>query len=610
MIKKVSKEKENNFIEETEKFIKKILKNEGWDTLYKLSIEWDINKHLILSKIDPYNWRINIQIDRNSKNIIENISNLTKMKIQQPYLKALYFNLKKVKGQWDYCPGDIYYLESILDGITVGLKKANLNDKHIKKYYLYVASLFIELICNSSIALKTLDTYFLEGMEVWYTTQVYLLQKANNYDYYSIFINSLFRLCQLPKVAEKISSRLSKNYKNLYNESINLVKSLLKGDEDVEKDTIFTIWEGKAAKKDLDYISLALMKKELWREKATKFAEIIGKYQKKNLNDIPELVILASPLEKMKNDENFRRAIIREGLNKGSAMLYADRFEILDEIYKKEAEKIIIELTNKKYTYTFNYPIFYMRKKRIEDSRDIENIEWGRTIIVENKNEPNLWLFKSETPYLHHYELSHELTTKTKNLQDLLFIIDASRSMSWTGVPLDESKYDISVRVLYSCINYLEKNKIAPYLKYGLIMFGDKKKTFWSGWKKYEELNLLKKSLFEKYGSTTTILLADKVKKAVSSNPRNFLTIMITDGEIYNKKEAKAACMSIIKRNNDFILFQIRSNSSFAREMEENGATVIYINNPKDLVKIAIKKVETKYPNKKVLGGKDGIYYF
>jgi CBS domain-containing protein len=125
-------------------------------------------------------------------------------------------------------------------------------------------------------------------------------------------------------------------------------------------------------------------------------------------------------------------------------------------------------------------------------------------------------------------------------------------------------------------------------------MFSDPGKTRWSGWKYYNELDELKKLLFEDYHGRTTILDADKVEEAYSSKHDNFLVLMTTDGEIFNP-EAKEACRKVIENGNDFVIFQTMSRSEFAEYMRKHGATVVYVDKPEDLVGLVLRKVGEKY---------------
>jgi hypothetical protein len=586
----------------TEEFVRRFLEKEGWDVLYKLSITRENTPQLIEASINKDTWDIRLTLDHNFEAEIRKIVEEEKINIVNPEKKIVAAALKHEKSHWEVCPIDIEYLEAILDGTSRGLKNSGLfDDNEIKEYTPYVVNMFTDIIVNSVIGLKEYEKDFLEGIELFYLKEAYLARKSNNEPYYyAIFVDTQMKMYQNSDRARELAKKFIKDYSEVEKASRSAIK-IFTNEHIGEK-----MFEGKADETDKKFAIKALEDRLKWKEKARDFAYLMSKYVKNNLDDIKMRIPLTPLIDKMMKDKDFRREVIRKGLERGSSLLYVDNFERFDEIYKKVASEIVIEFLEKNEEAP-KLPIFYMKRKRVEENDSFEEIEWGRTIFVDVGEQEEVWLFKRESPY----EIDLECTSDSGSFEDLLFIVDTSSSMGWSGRPLDGSKYDMALRAIYSVLSYLEKIGKAPYLKYGLIMFSDPGKTGWSGWKSYNELDELKRHLFEDYHGGTTILDADKVEKAYSSKHDNFLVLMTTDGEIFNS-EAKEACRKVIENGNDFVIFQTMSRSEFAEYMEKHGAAVVYVDKPEDLVGLVLRKVGEKYSpiiidrRKNTIGG--GIY--
>jgi hypothetical protein len=581
----------------TEEFIRKFLEKEGWDVLYKLSITRENTPHLIEAAIDNFSWVINLVLDPEFETKIRKIVSEERINILNPEEKILAATLRHEKSHWEVCPIDIEYLEAILDGTSLGLKASGLFDgDEIKNYTPYVANMFADIIVNSVVGLKGYEKDFLEGIELFYLKEAYLARKNNKEPYYyAIFVDTQMKIYQNSDRARKLAKKFTKNYGEVEKASRSAIK-IFTNEHIGEK-----MFEGKADETDKKFAIKALEDRLKWKEKAKDFAYLMSKYVKNNLDDIKMRIPLNPLIDRMVKDKDFRREVIKRGLERGSSLLYGDKFEIFDEIYKEAASEIVIEFFKKNEGEAQKLPIFYMKRERVEENASFEEIEWSRTIFVDAGGQEEVWLFKRKVPY----EIDLEGTSDSGSFEDLLFIVDTSPSMEWSGKPLDGSKYDMALRAIYSVLNYLEKIGKAPYLKYGLIMFSDPGKTRWSGWKYYNELDELKKLLFEDYHGRTTILDADKVEEAYSSKHDNFLVLMTTDGEIFNP-EAKEACRKVIENGNDFVIFQTMSRSEFAEYMRKHGATVVYVDKPEDLVGLVLRKVGEKYSP--IIVARGGIY--
>jgi hypothetical protein len=585
---------------DTERFIREYLKKQGWDILYKLSITRENTEHLIEAAIDNYTWNINLRLDPNFEAKIRKIVNKEIINIVDPEKKTVAAVVKHEKSHWDACPIDIEYLEAILDGTSVGLKNSGLfDDNEIKQYTPYVANMFCDIIVNSIVGLKENDEDFLEGIELLYLQEACLARNSgqlilenilrrdnkNNVNYYAIFVDAQMKIYQHSERARSLAKKFGGDYEEVNKASKDVIK-ILTNEHIAEK-----MSEGKADETDKRFALQALEDRLHWKRKSMEFASMMAKYLKNNLDNMKRRIKLNPLIDKMTKDDNFRREVIRKGLEKGSSLLYTDDFEYFDEIYKSVADEIVLEFLKKGKEEVPRLPLFYMKRRRIEEGDSFEGIEWGRTIFVDTGKQTDVWLFKGQVPY----QIDIEGLSDSGSFEDLLFMVDVSGTMGWSGEPLDGSRYDMALRSIYSVLNYLENTGKGHYLKYGLIMFSDPRKTMWSGWKSYSELEELKRHLFKDYQGRDTILDEDKVRETYTSKHDNFLALMVTDGDIHNPEEAKYVCKKLIEDGNDFVIFQIRFRSEFAEYMRRNGAAVVNVDKPEDLVGLILRKVGERY---------------
>lgn len=559
-----------------ENIIKKYLKNEGWDTLYKLEMKRGRTKYLIEGGVDKYDWEINFVIDPGYENKVKEIVASEKLDIPRPEEKLAYNVAKHEFSHWDTCPFDVEYYEEILEGVSKGLDRAGFNKKDIEHYSFEVANQFMDIIVNSIAACK--DKEFVVGRGLKYLTVAHANKKKCTKGF-ALFADCQMKLYQNQDFFRKLAERFCKDYKEIKEESKKII-SLLTTNHISKKAFSNTLDE-----QDKEFVVEQLEKRDEWGRKAKEFAQIVAKYVKEMEEEVGD-----SFSERFKKDEEFRREVIRKGLEKGHELKYAGEFDVFDEKYMAVAEEIVMEFLRDDRE-TPKFPLFYMRKKRLEEGDELRNVAWERTIFIDKNGEEDVWLYKKEVPY----EVEEGGMVGKGSFEDILFIVDTSSSMGWRK-PLDGSKYDLAIRSVYGAIKYLESVGKAYNINYGLIQFGWRGKTSWSGWKGYFDLDDLKRQLFSGYQNAgETILDGEKVEEAMHTSEDNFLAFMTSDGNIHNPKEALKACKEVINAGNDFVLLQIQSDNLFASSLSKSGAVVKHIKDPNDLVGLVLKKVKDKY---------------
>ncbi len=556
-----------------EEIIKNYLKRKGWDIVYKVDISRKKEKYLIYAQISRDDWKISIRVDEGYEDRAKDIGK--KYGVDKlPELMATSSAYHEY-GHWDKCPFDIDYFEEILDGVSKGLKEVGIDKDKIEVRALDIANAFMDFLVNSMYAFE--DEEFKMGIGSLYLTVGVISKKFS--DGYALFVDVQSKLYQDKKLFRKLSQKFGR-YRKIREDSKRLLSVLL------------TPYLAKKAfsnnlnEEDKKLILELLEDRSKWREKAREFAKIMAKYDIRE----DESKLLDSPFtRKMREGSGFRREVIRRGLEKGHKLEWVNEFEIFDETYEMVSEEIILKFLKEK-EHSPLFPIFWMKKERIEGEDKLENIAWERTIFVERGKEEEVWLYRKRVPYA--IEIGPEI--KLESFEDILFIYDVSGSMGWSGKPLDGSKYDLAIRSVYGVIKYLERIGKAFHLNYGILLFSDT--TSWSGWKGYWEIEEIKRALFKGYQGGNTGLEKKKVEEALETSKDNFLALMLSDGEFnINPSEALRACEKIIERGNDFVLLQFQSNDEFSSRLKEMGAIVKHIDRAEDLIGLVLERVKEKY---------------
>ena len=296
-------------------------------------------------------------------------------------------------------------------------------------------------------------------------------------------------------------------------------------------------------------------------------------------------------------DPETRKKILRRALAKGrqpgpAGMPYAASFESFEAAYDLAAEEIVVQYFQEDGDSELPvFDLFWMQNRKLEDGDSLSRkINWSKTLFSPKPGSAEPWLYAHEVPY----QIDEELLPGKRSLEDMLFVVDVSGSMGWTGQPLDGSKYDLSLRSIFGCIKSLERLGRAAHAQYGLILFSSS--TAFSGWEGYYCLDKFKKLVFTGYQGQGTELDAAAVQRALQSNQNPFLTLLITDGEIYNHDAAAAAIQKLLGTGHDVVQFSIQGDTQFSRTIRGYGAQIVPVTTPEDLAGLIIEKIKRRYP--------------
>ncbi len=630
--------------------IRSQLAERGWDVLYKLNVERKETQNIFDASMNQRTWHIDVTVDPEFEEKLGKIARDSGLNISAPVQKALRGIVDHEMGHWELCPSDIVYLESMLNSVSKGLSSGGLSEQEVKQYSPYAANMFSDAVINCS---HMRDQDFSEAYGLLQASRVYTSPNSQKNgqplisDYFGLFTDLQMKLVRGDKSLRELAERYVADYPALAKTSEQLL-GILVGKELAKK-----AFSDSLTEEDMDDVAYILKDRSSWDKKSKRFARVIAPYIKDQIEDMkknqplmPMLSGVGEPGNKSKgsgnNDsegsetkgsENAKR-IIKQGLDRleseaegekkseekeegkeaakggkkesdeelgrkigekvsgsqgGTEMGYAARHEVYDELYKRRAGQIVVNFLDNGEGAP-SVTLFHMAKRRMNGEEKLDNtVAWEKTIFV--NEEP--WLFKKDMPF----DITSPGPSSKGSYEDILFMMDVSGSMGWSDTPLDGSRYDMAIRTVYSVINYLEKSGKAPFLNYGLLQFSYD--TTWSGWKSYHQTKSLTEGLFTGFQGGGTVLEPRKVEAADSRPGKHFLTIMVTDGEITNPDEAFRACSKVaLDHKNDFVLFQIESESTFGRKMQEIGVPVIQIDKPEDLIGITLDIVRSKYASR------------
>ncbi len=603
--------------------VQSLLHRERWDTVYKLTVDREKEmKQLFTGMMNSDTWELKIVLDEKFESKEAEVLAKTKLQVDEPYQKLARALARHELGHWMHCPLDASYVPLLFDAVSNGLKEASFDESEIAQSAPYVMNMFSDTLVNM---LEGKDSEYSEGQTTIYNTFFYTGMDRSGHvpEYFSMFVDTWMNFIGKSKVERNLVKDFAGDYKKVEAVSRELLESIM-GKTLAERTISNSLNEVER-----EQVRDTLRDTSKWHKMAQDYARIMAPYVKDEAKDMEGRISLTPMIGKMmegegrkqmikkllegkgKEDQNKDKSQVQPGpgpeqngdydrarrmINKAKRHLddpvmdNFQKYEVFDEAYKMAAGEIVLKFIKPEGVDEAAFPMFYTKTTLTEKlPGNTNNIDWGRTMIV---NDSKMLLSRKENPFT----ISGGMNGPG-SFEDIVFIVDNSGSMGWEGRAFDDSKYDMALRAIYSSLNYLEKCGKAPYIRYGVLQFGWRDRTTWSGWVGYNELDTFKSQLFEKYqNSGETVLDPGKVSKTNEDTRRHFLGIMVSDGELHNAPEAAAAVNRVIGNNNDFILLQIQQDANdFSRSIARAGATIVKVDEPKDLVGLTLTVVKNTY---------------
>ncbi len=572
---------------DTELIIREFLSKKNWDMLYQSNIlRKDMDNGVIDAHIDMLKWVITLEFDNKFEEKIRYHNAKCGFNFDNPIKKTIEMVLEHEMNHWKICPGDIVYLEMLMDTVSKGLEDGGLKKADIPTVTPYMSNFFSDIIINSiaSVDRNYTDGFFLlYGQRLNSTHKQSIFSQINKNSSNTDLVFDIFCDVQAKIFGNTVNERSiveigTSNYNRVKDYVTKLLCAL---SSPIHANDIYS---KKIDAKSTDELLSKFKKEDNWGPMAYTTAKLLAPlFNNINEEKLDEMFPLSGPIKKFVEDKNYRKMVVENGIGRGSELKYIKKFENYDEQYRKKAGIIVIE-SNADSEEKHSLTICKMGLDEA-DKNNPSSIYWPNTIIAGDQ----LLLNQKPLPF----NMNFEGNTLVGSMQDILFIVDTSGSMDWSGYPFDNSKYDLSLQSFYAMVNYLEKIKKASFLNYGLIQFSNN--TIWSKWHSYYELDNVKKALFDMYEGNRTHLDPKILNEALKTKRDKFMAVMISDGEIENSRDVINSCTEMISEGNDFILLQIASRDNFANQIASKGGTVVNIDNPKDMINLVLSATKRKY---------------
>jgi len=572
-----------------------------FNNIYALRTSRKPSGDLFDASINRYTWSITLNLDPKFEERFLDIMNRTGRTVARPLETLVGGVVEHEVGHWNQCPKDIVYGEMILSSVSRGLKKYGMAEQDIVAATPYVANMFCDVVTNCLTGSKSFGI----GRGLVYTVRAHAVSADNPSleDYYVLFVDCQMKFRDPANPFRDIGRKYNSNYLNLEATSKRLLASVTSG---AIADKAFG---AELTDNDRKTAEAMLSKERNWSNASADFAEIIAPHILNKQQSMEENIKLMPIFRMFLRDERFRGRVLEQGLerengkhaleessNAGSTLSYINNTEVFDLVYRQAAGKIVLDFVGCGAEIAKpKFDLFHMENERIDESYSLpRNIAWDRTIIVGRNGREQMQLFKKASPY----EINLEVDgPKGGSMDDLLFVVDTSGSMGWDMKPFDNSKYDMCLRTFYSVDKYLEMSRKSAEINYGLIQFGATGRTSWSGWQSCMQREMLRKQMFTGYQHAgETVLDGDKIDAALRTR-KNFLAMVITDGQFSNEDSAIRSLMKIMRANNSMVLFELVNESGLKGYVEREGGTVIHLNRPDDLVGVNLQIVSQKYKN-------------
>jgi hypothetical protein len=567
-----------------EETTRKILHDEKWDVTHQLKLDTSKKIRSAVNACIDSKWVIHINLDKDFENIASDLSKKGHVNSTDPAGDAIYAVVKHEEDHLKKCPMGIRFIASCADGVSSGLARAGFTRDEIVSHSPNVANMFFDTVVNCE---NYSDGRFVKGIGIVHMTRMRggalgsFLDFKRDCGYYAMFADAQMKFLGITSDERALVENNTLNYKKFEPVSKALLACLL-GDDMAEKSFAGTISEKERES--------ALAKFENyggWEVAAARYAEIIAPFVKGKLDDMNKKIDPNGTMNDPFKDKDKLREMIRRSRDKGGNAFYATKYDVCDAIYEREAKEIVANFIKSGGEAALSTSISSTRVRRLDKKEMPTRIAWAKTQILGE----DMQLFRKETQV----STSNPCEISPGSYKDLLFMIDTSSSMDWSGKPLDNSKYDMCIRSFYGTLKYLEAVHKASYLRYGIMQFSTT--TKFSGWKTHSQLDGLKEMLFTNYEDGTTELDPEVVSRAVSTSKDRFAATMISDTDIWNTDEAASACLDMVNRGNEMVILRTKSSNSvnFAELLEKAGVITIDVNDPSELVGLCLNRAKSVY---------------
>ena len=246
--------------------------------------------------------------------------------------------------------------------------------------------------------------------------------------------------------------------------------------------------------------------------------------------------------------------------------------------YRAKAKRTIrIEITNPKLRGSLPLsPDIWRLGDPIEELDMVQSLQAFPVLI------PNM----STRKWMRH---DYHGTDGSKNLPDLLIVLDSSGSMTWS---LNRRKVSGQYHLaLLSAFSALEL-ALQAGSRIAAINFSDGVKN--SGWSRDRKTIEL---ILTNYQGGGTVIPMNQLIQLCNTATESVLVLMITDAEVANWENMLDGIHELISQNHHVVLFHIGSSGrgKMTRALEHAGAVVYPVSNIQDLQGLVVKEARNAY---------------
>ena len=264
---------------------------------------------------------------------------------------------------------------------------------------------------------------------------------------------------------------------------------------------------------------------------------------------------------------------------------YAKNYDILDSLYQKRAEEIIISLLDKDKDGLNMRIADLSREIATPENIDVRRVKWSGSRLYKVNGKNHLALYQGDLPIT----TDDPLMTNSKDIPDVAMIVDSSGSME-ANLFEGDGPYDMLLRANYSLLNWIERTGKAYHMNFAVVNYSNS--TYYSGWQDYRNLDEVKKHLLY-FQNHLTHIDSEKLDQMNREKNSNFLAILTTDGGFQNPEPVIESLQYMVKDGNALSIIYVNhkkqgENSRYFFNEMETYAEVHEIENPEDLIGINI----------------------
>ena len=292
--------------------------------------------------------------------------------------------------------------------------------------------------------------------------------------------------------------------------------------------------------------------------------------------------------------DEFLQRLLSDANNAPYSSPFLQQFKRLDNLYRQRAGRLTLFAEDPNtpsphhelYVGTEEIPLGEFRSGQVD---------WSSTRISRREDgKKQVHLYRKAIPL----SFPMEVEEKPGGIPDISWIFDSSTSMDFEPFEGDgKGEYHFAALAVYSMLRYLEETGLAPLLNYNLINFFAR--TTSSGWRSYDEMPIIKRTLFDYQGSGT-VLDSRAIAQMRTTRRDNAISFMLTDTEFNFPDNEKVIIKEIDRLLADggvgLYLFHLGGReTTFSKAMKERGVPVHPVKTAHDFMEAGLQFTKDLY---------------